>query len=153
MNVTDTMDIIKESISQALEKIAFLEVTPPEDECDTPQDIIVAEIGFVGHVSGRIQIASEREFVTAFAENMCGMEDLTDEQYDDALKELTNITCGLVLPMLAESQKEEFDMTVPCLTTLSPPKWKDFVAEDDTVLLEVEGHLICVKLETNKTAK
>jgi chemotaxis protein CheY-P-specific phosphatase CheC len=147
MKVTDTMDIIKESISQALEKIAFLEVMPPEDENKSPEDIIVAEIDFVGHVSGRIQIASEKEFVKTFAENMCGMEDLTEEQYDDALKELANITCGLVLPMLAESQKEEFNMAVPYLTTLSPPKWQDFVAEEDTVLLEVEGHLICAKLE------
>ena len=150
MNVTDSMDIIKESISQALEKVAFLEATVPEDESKAPDDIIVAEIGFVGHVSGRIQIASEKEFVTAFAENMCGMDDLTKEQYDDALKELANITCGLVLPMLAESQKEDFNMTVPYLTTLSPPKWQDFVAEDDTVLLEVEGHLICVKLEIHQ---
>jgi chemotaxis protein CheY-P-specific phosphatase CheC len=150
MNVTESMDIIKESITQALEKVAFLEVMAPEDENKSPDDIIVAEIGFVGHISGRIQIASEREFVTAFAENMCGMDDLSTEQYDDALKELANITCGLVLPMLAESQKEDFNMTVPYLTTLSPPKWQDFVAEDDTVLLEVEGHLICVKLEIHK---
>jgi len=147
MKVTDTMSIIKESVSQALEKIAFFEVTPPDEECGEPDDVIVAEIDFVGHVSGRIQIASEREFVRSFAENMCGMEDLTDEQYDDALKELANITCGLVLPMLAESQKEEFNMAVPYLTTLSPPKWQDFIAEDDTVLLEVEGHPLCVKLE------
>ena len=150
MNVSESMNIIKESISQALEKVAFLEVMQPEDENKAPEDVIVAEIGFVGHISGRIQIASEREFVTAFAENMCGMDDLTSEQYDDALKELANITCGLVLPMLAESEKEDFNMTVPYLTTLAPPKWQDFVAEEDTVLLEVEGHLICVKLEIHK---
>jgi len=147
MKVTDTMDIITESVSQALEKIAFLEVMPPEDENTDPKDIIVAKIDFGGNVSGRIQIASEREFTRMFAENMSGMEALTDEQYDDALKELANITCGLVLPMLAESQKEQFNMDVPCLTELSPPKWQDFVAEDDTVLLEVEGHPLCVKLE------
>jgi chemotaxis protein CheY-P-specific phosphatase CheC len=147
MNVTDKMNIITESISQALEKKAIHEVTPPEEELTDPQDVIVAEIDFVGHVSGRIQIASERDFVRTFAENMCGMEDLTDEQYDDAMKELANITCGLVLPMLAESQKEDFNMAVPYLTTLSPPKWQDFVAEEDTVLLEVEGHPLCVKLE------
>lgn len=150
MKVTDTMDIITESISQALEKIAFLEVMPPEDNAAEPQDIIVAEIDFVGHVSGKIQIASEREFVRIFAENMSGMEDLTDEQYDDALKELANITCGLVLPMLAEAQKEEFSMAVPYLTELSPPKWQDFIAEEDTVLLEVEGHPLCVKLEIHQ---
>ena len=147
MNVIDTMDIITESVSQALEKIAFLEVMPPEDESTDPQDVIVAEIDFAGHVSGRIQIAAERGFVRIFAENMCGMEGLTEDQYDDAMKELANITCGLVLPMLAESQKEEFNMDVPCLTELSPPKWQDFVAEKDTVLLEVEGYPLCVKLE------
>jgi chemotaxis protein CheY-P-specific phosphatase CheC len=150
MKVAETMDIIKESLTQALEKVAFLEVMPPEDDCNDPKDIIVAEIEFVGHVSGRIQIASEREFIRVFAENMCGMEDLTDEQYDDALKELANITCGLVLPMLAESQKEEFNMAVPYLTELSPPKWQDFIAEEDTVLLEVEGHPLCAKLEIHR---
>ena len=147
MKVTDTMEIITASVSQALEKIAFLEVMPPVEEMTDPADVIVAEIDFAGHVSGRIQIASEKEFVQTFAENMCGMEDLTEEQYNDAMKELANITCGLVLPMLAESEKEEFNMDVPYLTTLSPPKWQDFVAENDTVLLEVEGHPVCVKLE------
>lgn len=147
MKVTDTMDIITESVSQALEKIAFIEAIPPVNEFVEPRDIIVAEIDFKGHISGRIQIATERQFLRTFAENMCGMDDLTNEQYDDALKELANITCGLVLPMLAKSQKEEFDMDVPYLTELSPPKWQDFIAEEGTVLLEVEGHPVCVKLE------
>lgn len=150
MKVTDTMNIITESISQALEKIAFLEIMSPEDESRIPEEIIVAEIEFGGHISGRIQIASDKEFIKTFAENMCGVEDLTSEQYDDALKELANITCGLVLPMLAESQIEDFSMAVPYLTTLSPPKWQDFIAEEDTVLFEVEGHLISAKLEIHK---
>lgn len=147
MKVIDKTNIITESVSQALEKIAFFEAVPPMEDIPDPQDILVAETDFAGSISGKIQIAAAREFIKEFAENMSGIEDLTDQQHEDALKELANITCGLVLPMLAESQKEEFDMKVPCLTDLSPPKWQDYVAEKDSVLLEVEGHPLCVRLQ------
>jgi chemotaxis protein CheY-P-specific phosphatase CheC len=147
MKVTNPSDIITESISMALEKIAFLDAIPAGQDCQSPEEVIVAEIDFSGQTSGRIQIAAEKGFVQHFAENMSGMSDLTEEEYNDALKELANITCGLVLPMISESSEEVFDLTVPHLTKLSPPRWQDFVAEEDTVLLDVEGFPICVKLE------
>jgi chemotaxis protein CheY-P-specific phosphatase CheC len=147
MNATDKIDIITESISQTLEKTAFLEATCPVDQMAEPQDVIVAEIGFSGRISGKMQIASEREFVKIFAENISGIEDLTEEMYGDAMKELANITCGLVLPMIAESPDEQFEMAIPCLTTLSTPKWHDFISKEDTVLLEVENNPVFVKLE------
>ena len=147
MKVTNPSDIITESISMALEKIAFLDAMPAEQSGDSPNEVIVAEIDFDGQTSGKIQIAAEKGFARHFAENMSGITDLTDEQYNDALKELANITCGLVLPMISESSEEIFDLTVPHLTELSPPLWQDFVAEEDTVLLDVEGFPLCVKLE------
>ena len=147
MKVTDKIDIITESISQTLEKTAFLEATSHVDEITEPQDIIVAEVGFSGRISGKMQIASEKEFVKTFAENMSGIEDLTEEMYGDAMKELANITCGLVLPMIVESPDEAFEMAIPNLTTLSPSEWKNFTSEEGTVMLEVENNPVFVKLE------
>ncbi len=147
MKVTNPSDIITESISMALEKIAFLDAMPAEMSENPPEEVIVAEIDFAGQTSGKIQIAAEKDFAKHFAENMSGISDLTEEQCNDALKELANITCGLVLPMISESSEECFDLTVPHLTKLSPPRWQDFVAEQNTVLLDVEGFPLCVKLE------
>ena len=148
MKVTDPTNIITESITQALEKTVFMETIPGfEEEERSPEDVIVAEIDFQGRVCGRIQIAAEKGFARQFAENMSGIDELGEEEYNDALKELANITCGLVLPMIADSEEEAFDLTVPHLTELSPPRWQDFVAERDTVLLDVEGYPLCVRLE------
>jgi hypothetical protein len=66
------------------------------------------------------------------------------------MKELVNVTCGLVLPMLADSKDDVFDVTVPHLTgSKERVYWQEFVESIDAVVLDVEGFSVATRLIIN----
>ena len=147
MAVIETTAIITEAISQALEKMAFMVVMPPDDELLAPSITITAEISFSGPVSGTIRTAAGIDLAKVLAENISGMTELTEEQCIDVLKELVNVTCGLVLPMIATSATDVFDLTVPELTrTEERLEWEQFIKQDDVTVLNVEGWPLATRL-------
>jgi chemotaxis protein CheY-P-specific phosphatase CheC len=143
----DTINIVTEAISQALEKMAFLDAEPFGEESEAPSVIITADIDFSGPVSGTIRMAAGVDFAQTLAENISGMFDLTEEQCEDAVKELVNVTCGLVLPMIATSEADVFDLTVPHLAKSEDRlDWDHFVSQDEVTVLNVEGHAVATRL-------
>lgn len=147
MGTMDTINIVTEAMSQALEKMAFLDTEPFDEESEAPSVIITADIDFSGPVNGTIRMVAGVDFAQTLAENISGMFELTEEQCADAVKELVNVTCGLVLPMIAASEADVFDLTVPHLARSEDRvDWDDFVSQDEVTVLNVEGHAVATRL-------
>ena len=140
MSVICKHDIINEAMTVALERMAFLAAMPIKDELPIPEVVITAEINFTGPACGTIRVGAGADMARVLAENISGIPSLTDEQCVDVLKEFVNVVCGLVLPMLTDSEMDVFDMTVPHLTTSEESlSWDDFIADEDVAVLDVEG--------------
>lgn len=147
MGSMDTINIVTEAITQALEKMAFLDSEAFDEESEAPSVVITADIDFSGPVNGTIRMAAGVDFAQTLAENISGMFELTEDQCEDAIKELVNVTCGLVLPMIASSEADVFDLTVPHLAKSEDRlEWDDFVSQEDVTVLNVEGHAVATRL-------
>lgn len=146
MLAIEAKTIISDALAQALECMAFLDALPAcQDDMELPAPAVAAEIGFSGTVTGAISMIASKEFAAMFAENMSGMEDIEDDQCIDAIQELLNVTCGLVIPMVSSDPACEFDLTVPHLID-EPDNWQEFLSRDDVAVIDIEDHLVAVRL-------
>ena len=142
-----TQDILTEALSEAMETMAFLATGPVDDQAVFPETPVLVEIRFSGARTGSIQILSSQALGRVLAENI-GCLDRADEQASlDAWKEVCNVTCGLVIPRIAASPADVFDLTVPAVSCgEGVPAWNDFVAQGDTRTLSVDGHATAARL-------
>ena len=142
---TDT--IITQALSEALETMAFLTILPIDEDLPAPEGAILAEMRFTVPKSGTVQILAGLDFAKILAENMGALDEVKDENAFDALKELSNVICGLVLPMVASSQADVFDITVPTIKSDDEaPKWDQFVNDQTSCVSNVEGFLVATRL-------
>jgi len=87
------------------------------------------------------------DFGKLLAENIAAIDQADEKQALDAIKELSNVTCGLLLPEIPEKSSDVFDVTVPTVKTGSDsPEWNGFLQDKDSLLLNAEGYAIAVKL-------
>lgn len=143
----ETGTILTDSLAQALETMAFLTIMPLEEDTAAPEKTISAEISFTGPKNGTIQILAGLDLCRILAENIGALTEVNDETCYDALKELSNVTCGLLLPMLASSQTDVFDVTVPAVKTGDDsPRWDEFVERPNSCILNIEGFLVATRL-------
>lgn len=148
MAAIDTCSVMNAALSEALQTMAFLMVMPAQEQLETPESIITAEIEFTGPVSGKITAAAGLDFARVLADNVSGLNDVPEEVCIDAMKELVNVTCGLVLPMVAASPADVFDLTVPHLAQSEDRlTWEEFVAKEDVTVMDVEGWPLAVHLQ------
>ena len=81
------------------------------------------------------------------AENIGALDEVSEADCRDALKELANVTCGLVTPIIASDLAEVFELSIPCIKdTDDVPTWHAWTTDPEACLLNVEGHLIVAKL-------
>jgi len=150
MTTADTAGIVSEAITQALNKMACLEVMPFEGEPEIPSVSIAAEIHFSGPVNGTVRTIAGMDFARTLAENVSGLDMLTEQECIDAVKELVNVTCGLVLPMIANSRSDVIDVTVPHLIgSREREYWEEFVKHSDATVLDVEDFPVATRLIIN----
>ena len=143
----ETENIITDALSQALETMAYLAVLPIEDDQAAPDQCLLAEMTFTGPKCGTIQILAGTDFCGTLAENIGALDTVDDEARSDSLKELSNVTCGLVLPLVGSSDEDVFDVTVPALTDSADcPTWDEFTADANCCVSNIEGDLVAVKL-------
>lgn len=149
----ETEEVLTQALSEALETMAFLTIVPEDDDMVVPQKTVLAEISFTGARNGTIQILAGLDFCKVLAENIAAIDDVDDQNALDALKELSNVSCGLFLPMVVSSTADVFDVSVPKASRSdNPSKWDEFVADQNSCTLNIEGFCIAVKLlvENNK---
>lgn len=140
-------DVLTEALRQALETMAFLTVIPVDEEMAIPEKTVLAEISFMGAKSGTIQILAGLDFCVILAENISGLSEQEDKSSYDALKELSNVACGLLLPMIVSSTADMFDVAVPKARSCdNSPQWDEFVADQNSQVLNIEGYAVAIKL-------
>jgi len=143
----ETDNMLTKALDQALETMAFLTIMPPEDDMTAPEQAVLAEISFTGPKNGTIQILAGLDFCRILAENIGALTEVNDETCHDALKELSNVTSGLLLPVMANSQADVFDITIPTIKNGGDcPKWNEFVEQANTCILNIEGYLVATRL-------
>ena len=143
----ETESILVKALSEALEKMAFLAVLPMDEEVVVPVETVLTEISFTGPKNGTLQILTGENFGKILAENIGAVCDADDECCYDALKEIVNVACGLLLPLLDCSSQDVFDVTVPkTFKGQDSPMWREFTVDEKSRTLNVEGYLIAARL-------
>ena len=141
----DTTHIITDALTEALETMAFMEILPMEEDLSVSDNLVLTQIGFTGPQAGAIQILAGHEFAEILAENIAALDEVSETERRDALKELVNVTCGLITPVMSSGTLDVLDLTIPAISETVPP-WDEFTSEEEACVLNVEGHLIAAKL-------
>ena len=135
-------EILNESISEVLEKVAFMMLLEPDEPLPTPKKSICVTIEFSGMVSGKISLLAGFELIEMMAANYIGVEPDDPEATNkcvDAFKEILNTVCGILLPKLASSPADVFDITIPHAQEInSTEQWDDLVQKNDATIMECE---------------
>ncbi len=143
----DTQNFLVQAMDQALETMAFLTVIPDEENMIVPEKTILAEMSFSGPRNGTIQILAGTDFAEVIAENIGAMDQVNDEMRFDALKELSNVTCGLLIPMIASTESDVFDLTVPVVKASDDaPNWQEFIMQQNACIVNVDGFGVATRL-------
>jgi chemotaxis protein CheY-P-specific phosphatase CheC len=147
----DTSDILVEALTQALETSAFLTVMPSQEQPDPPQRFFQVQMHFKGPACGTLQIVAGFELGRILAQNIMGAESTDDDIAIDAIKELANVTCGLLFPMLVSSEDDLFDATLPEVQEFKDSEqWESLTRQNGAIILDVEGLPILVSLTTGQ---
>lgn len=147
----DTSDILVEALTQALETSAFLTVMPSQEQPDPPQRFFQVQMHFKGPACGTLQIVAGFELGRILAQNIMGAESTDDDIAIDAIKELANVTCGLLFPMLVSSENDLFDATLPEVQEFKDSEqWESLTRQNGAIILDVEGLPILVSLTTGQ---
>ena len=140
-------------LAEALEIMAFISPEFPAPEllpCSADEARLVQINFHNGQRAGSLVLTASRAFGALIAGNCDPLDDSATalEQCDDALKELANITCGLLLrKRLCGSAG--FEMGSP---TLAPTELIERLCSgDDTVALNADGFLLRAHVTTDRS--
>ena len=100
------------------EGIAFMIPLPEDEVRDFGVEATAASVSFEGPFQGRLVISLADQMLPALATNMLELEGETSPtvtQQHDALKELTNVVCGRLLPAISGSEAQ-FHVAAPELS-------------------------------------
>ena len=137
-----------EALGESLETMAFVspELLDAPSEATPSPDAILVRVGFHGQgIKGSLELATTHAFGSVIAANCCDGD--PDADADDALKELTNVTCGSLLRRRIGGAVG-FELEVPVVSSIGDGE-HPFVGAD-TVVLTAEGHLVFAHVVTNK---
>ena len=60
---------------------------------------------------------------------------------------MSNVTCGLVIPHLTESDEDTFSVSVPVVKSGSDtPEWEEFIAKPAALIFSIEEFQIAARL-------
>jgi|WetSurMetagenome_2_1015567.scaffolds.fasta_scaffold766682_2 hypothetical protein len=147
MIVADAKTLITQSLAQAMGRMAYLEVQPCLETPPAPARLALAEIRFAGSVTGSVQVMASFDFARELACTIGLLDHPTEEQCLDAIRELVNVSCGLILPLLATPDTDVFDLSIPqAIPCDESTDWNRWILQDDVVVLDVDGHPIAARL-------
>jgi hypothetical protein len=142
-----TQDILNEALTEAVGTMAFLSTGPVDDQMVGPDSPVLTEMRFRGPKSGTLQLFSGLALGRVLAVNIGSLAEADDQAALDAWREVCNVTCGLVIPRIAASEEEVYDVTVPSVRTGGQaPGWGPFISQDGSHVVNVEGFAAAVRL-------
>jgi CheY-specific phosphatase CheX len=147
--------ILTDVVVDTLEKLAFLFAVPLEGPA--PEDtgeLATVQVGFSGPLCGGMQLSLSQSVLSELAGNMLGADDgstlSADEQYD-ALRELINVICGNLLPMIGGGTAE-FNIQPSAVLTGDAPGAGEFGPVDAVSNFSVESGICRVALQLDGSA-
>ncbi len=150
----ETENILTKALVEATETMAFLTIMPPDEELSKPDKTVLAEMGFKGPRNGLIQILAGIDFCRILAENIGALSEADDKACHDAIGELVNVVCGLVLPSIAFSKTDVFEVTVPDIQTGdNSPTWDEFTQRQNCFISNIEGYTVASRLIVHNQEK
>ena len=129
---------LAEALAEALETMAFFSMELVDPAAPRPaEEIRKARVQFQGKdFRGSLSLSAPKSFGVAVARNCAVVE--PESQSDDALKELTNVTCGLFLRKRVGGATG-FVMGAPDVSTEAAMGTTD---ESDSVTVSAEGFIV-----------
>ena len=136
---------------EVLERYAFMVADPrPKEEgpADFPTPLWRVVIDYAGPYGGALGLVAPPVLARQIAANLYGAEpdEVSEEQAQDALKELLNVTCGDYLHEI-EGDEPIFDLTAPVLESGEHEPILQHACEKPNATLNVEGAPLMVFIE------
>jgi len=145
-----TSGILSDVVVDTLEKLAFLFAVPLEGPApvDT-RELATVRVRFSGPLCGGMQLSLSRPVLAELAGNMLGADDASalsaDEQHD-ALRELVNVICGNLLPLIG-GNNAEFHIQTPFIPAGDASGAGEFGPTNAASNLSVESGICLVALQ------
>jgi hypothetical protein len=147
----DSPTALLESVAEALQTMAFVmvEPAPAAPPPPAPADGNVYAVSFqAGAAAGEVQIAAPRALGELLAVNMLAVEPGSAEalqRADDILKELCNISAGLLLRRWDAPLADSAEMSLPACRPVDAAGWADFARSGIVFLAEGLPVAVAVK--------
>ena len=111
----DNRKLLSNVVADVMERFAFSFVEAEEDgDGNHATDCLWAEVSFEGPSKGAVGLVVPWSLALELAASILGMDpaELGESAGEDAVRELTNIMCGEMLPLLFGTEPV-FDLSVP----------------------------------------
>ncbi len=130
-------------LSEVLANLAFMFTDDGETDPPVGERWLETSIGYVGPVSGTLDLTCTATFATQLAMNLLGLESSEaagELESHDAVKEFMNVVCGQYVTA-AHGIDEVFNLTIPEVVELavSPTLLDPDEAMEDVAVLSVDG--------------
>ena len=151
-----TSGILTDVVVDTLEKLAFLFAAPLEGPApEDTQELATVRVRFSGPLSGGMQLSLSQPVLSELAGNMLGADDgaaLTTDEQHDALRELINVICGNLLPLIG-GNSAEFNIQTPFIPAAGTSASGEFGPVNAVSNLSVENGICRVALQLDVPAE
>jgi hypothetical protein len=149
---TQSAEQLVASLAQALETMAFVSALPPDQASGgamRPTRAVLVSISYSGPSRGRLELVACESLGRTLAGNILGVEaDDPDAvaRVSDALGELLNVTCGLLLAARTSERRGRYQMAVPQVRPfVAEQEWDVFTRSPGCQVLDAEGTLLAIR--------
>jgi CheY-specific phosphatase CheX len=146
-------DILTGVVVDTLEKLAFLFAVPLEGPApDDTKEVATVQARFSGPFCGGMQLSLSRPVLAELAGNMLGADDgsaLSADEQHDALRELINVICGNLLPLIV-GNSAEFHIHPPAVLPGGAPETGELAPVAAVSNLSVESGICRVALQLDR---
>jgi CheY-specific phosphatase CheX len=145
-----TSSILSDVVVDTLEKLAFLFAAPLEGPApEETRELATVRVRFSGPICGGMQLSLSRPVLAELAGNMLGADDasaLSPDEQHDALRELVNVICGNLLPLIG-GNNAEFHIQTPFIPAGDASGAGEFGPTNAASNLSVESGICLVALQ------
>jgi hypothetical protein len=149
MNQTETT--LAEVFGRALETLAFVSPLPEPRDCAAPAEPLLIRIAFCGSDFGAFEMVAGRAFGMMLAANLMAVDPECPEAgptaalAEDAMREVCNITCGLLLSQSALDGKPPAELGLPLVLPFDAAfGWEEFISNPASLVFTAEGHSVAI---------
>ncbi len=138
-----------EYLAEALEQMAFIGVSPLDEPPPAPLKPVMLSIDFRGQQAGTVQLLAPLDLGAGIAANALGTDPQDPEAQSravDALRELLNVACGLLLTAASGGAADACEMSIPKLAELDPAQWQPLLAGGDFAALDADGYPAAIRV-------